>query len=372
MKKQKIAKIIAINFMKSIGIMALFFAVGVLSFFLTKLYYRYTVKAERSTAYEHVITVNTGNESSNLIYSYDEKTKKVKAIVLEMFDETTKNLVYLTIPANTQISISSETYEQLMEASHKVPQLAKMSDINEYFSGDVAYEYGILILKEDLKADIGYFTAMNSDVFEKNFQNVGSKKKPKYKPSEELLKKMADCSTEKDMKKLMSNMWEDVISDLTLSQKQHYAKALTQVNHEFIRAYRAYGSSKNKEFTLNAVKNKNLINDVWESEAYTTAQKGKASEDTAAVAHTIQITNGSGITGLAAAYQDKLKQDGWNVQGVGNYVGGIQTSTVIYAQKKRWAKGLLGYFKNARIEKATKLTNGAEIEIVLGTEDKLS
>ena len=73
MKKKSVAGIIIINFFKTLGIFALFVAVGVLSYYLTMLYYRQTAQTERSTAYTHVITVNTGNESSNLIYSYDKK-----------------------------------------------------------------------------------------------------------------------------------------------------------------------------------------------------------------------------------------------------------------------------------------------------------
>ena len=85
----------------------------------------------------------------------------------------------------------------------------------------------------------------------------------------------------------------------------------------------------------------------------------------------IQVTNGSGINGLAAAYQQKLEADGYQVAGVGNYVGGIQTTTTIFARKKKWAKALSGYFKNPVIQQGDNLTNGVDIEIVLGTEDDL-
>ena len=173
MKKQSVARIILKTFFKTIGIMALFIAVGVLSYYMTMLYYKETTRVERSTQYTHVIPVNAGNESSNLIYSYDEKTKKIKAMVLELFDETTKNMAYITIPVNTQITISSATYAELMKVSQEVPQLATMSDINTYFSGDVAYEYGIMILQEELKADIGYFTAIPSGLFDTYFESMG-------------------------------------------------------------------------------------------------------------------------------------------------------------------------------------------------------
>jgi len=119
MKKRSAASIFFRSLLKTLGIMALFLIVGVLSYHITMLYFNKTARTERSTLYTHAITVNTGNESSNLIYSYDKDTNKIEAIVLELFDETTKNLNYITIPANTQITISQETYAELMEASQK-------------------------------------------------------------------------------------------------------------------------------------------------------------------------------------------------------------------------------------------------------------
>lgn len=373
MKKQGVARIFARNFLKTFAVIALFLFVGVLSYQLTMLYYRQTSRVERSSAYTHVITVNPGKESSNLIYSYDKDTGKIKAMVLELFDENTKNLAYITIPANTQITISSKTYAELLEKSQKLPQLVTMSDINDYFSGDVAYEYGIIILKEELEEDIGYFTAFSSDKFDTYFKNTGSEDNPRYQPSDELLKQAGENRTKKAMDKMMDKLWDELYTDITLSQKQNYSEALTQVNPNFIRTYSAHGSATGDVYILNQKKSNNLINKFWESKAYTREQGKKDMEgSTPAAAHTIQITNGSGIDGLASAYRDKLRADGWNVSDVGNYVGSIQTKTVIYANKKSWARGLLTYFKDATIKKANNLTNGVEIEIVLGTQDDLT
>ena len=76
MKKKKYWNDYPKEFFKNTGVMLLFVVVGVLSYYLTMLYYNKTGRTERSTQYTHAITVNTGNESSNLIYSYDEKTKR--------------------------------------------------------------------------------------------------------------------------------------------------------------------------------------------------------------------------------------------------------------------------------------------------------
>ena len=75
------------TFLKTMGIIVLLIAVGVGSYFLTMLFYQTTERDERSTKYKHVMDISVGSESSNLIYSVDAETKKVKTIVLELFDK---------------------------------------------------------------------------------------------------------------------------------------------------------------------------------------------------------------------------------------------------------------------------------------------
>ncbi len=375
MKKKSVAGIIALNFFKTIGIILLLVAVGVLSYYLTMLYFDQTARTERSTTYKHVITVNTGNESSNLIYSYDAKSRKIKAMVLELFDSVSGNMNYITIPVNTQITITANTYADLMKVSQKLPQVCRMTDINDYFKGDVAYEYGILILQEELKADIGYFTAISSDKFGSYFENAGSKSKPKYKPAKALLDRASACSSPGDLEDLMEEAWEDLITDVTLSQKQGYGDALMKVQQDKIRLYRAYGTKNGDVYTLNSEKNRKLINRIWESQSYTESQGGGSktagSSPSPASGRLIQITNGSGIDGLAAAYRTKLEADSLQIKGLGNYTGQKQTQTIIYAKKKKWGQELKKYFPSATVVERADLTNGADVEVLLGTDARL-
>lgn len=373
MKKRSIAQIILISFFKTMGIILLLVGIGVLSYYLTMLFLNQTQRVERSTQYEHVIDVNPGSmESSNLIYSYDKKSGKIEAMVLELFDAGTKNMTYLTIPPNTQITISGKTYKELLEKSTQLPQVVTMSEINSYFSGDVAYEYGILILQEELKADIGYFTAMSSDVFASCFEREGGKKLI-YRPKDSLLKEAGKCRTEEEMDDFIESKWDQLISDITLSQKQHYAKELTDVNQEWIRTYIIYGTETNGEFKINKDKSTKFVEKIWEKKAYKTAQKkaGKTVATQSKNDGSIWIYNGSKITGLAAEYQKKLETDGFVVKGVGNATGAVQSSTVIYVKKKKAAKALQKYFKKPTVQVTDQMSSGADIEIVLGTNDSL-
>lgn len=364
-------KIVMRTFLKTMGVILLLLGVGIGSYFLTMLFLQTTERDERSKKYEHVIDINVGTESSNLIYSVDSKSKKVKAIVLELFDKETGNLDYITFPVNTQISLSKAKYEEYLKINAQIPQIVTLRDINQYFSGDVAYEYGILLLQEDVKVDIGYFTAMDSVEFNKRFD----KKNEIYKPSQEYLETAAQNKDETSMKKFIEKEWDSVISDITLSQKQAYAAGFLKVKLKCIRAHKAYAEELKEKATLDGEKTKKMINRIWESPERT--EKTKKSGDSSGKSSIekikskgIQITNGSNINGLAASFKSKLEADGLHVLGVGDFSGAQQTQTVIYAKKKEWAECLKPYFRKASVQESQTLTNGADIEVILGTDEK--
>lgn len=261
MQGKGMAKIIFRTFLKTMGIIVLLVGIGVASYFLTMLFYKTTEREERSTQYEHVIDVSVGSESSNLIYSVEEDTRQVKAVVLELFDKETGNIDYVTIPNKTQISLSNQKYQEYMEVSSQIPQIVTIRDINEYFTGDVAYEYGILLLQEELNVDIGYFTAMDSEEFNKRFE----KKEGAFIPREEYLDTVSQYKDESAMKDFIEKEWDVLISDITLSQKQQYASGLIKVQRDYIYAHRAYAEEIKGKATLDGAKTKKMIDKIWES-----------------------------------------------------------------------------------------------------------
>ena len=126
MNKPSVARIIIVYFFKTIGILALLVGVGLLSYYLTMLYYKQTDREERATTYQHVIDISAGTESSNLIYSYNENDGKIDAMILELFDQDSKNLTLGTIPANTTVTLSPETYQEMAKVNANIPQSMKL------------------------------------------------------------------------------------------------------------------------------------------------------------------------------------------------------------------------------------------------------
>ena len=373
MKKRSVAKTILIYFLKTIGILALLGGTGILSYYLTMLYYKQTDTQERSTAYQHVIGVNAGTESSNLIFSYDEKDGRVQAMVLELFDQDSKNMTYVTIPANTQVEISGTTYAELLKANPSVPQVVKLFDVPGFFGGDVAYEYGVMVLQDTLPVDIGYFTAMPSTKFSVYYE-YEAKKPGCYNPTEAFISSMKKCTTKSDMDDMLADLWDEQISDITLSQKQNYSEALSKVNWDFVHIYPLKGRDEDGVFTINARKSKKLIDDIWEAPTYSDAQY-EASPEAQEVnedEQNIEILNGSAIDGLASRYQKDMQADGLSVVNIGNYTGMKQEVTTIYARNVRWAKRKLrSYFptpKKVKVERAVDMEEGIDVQIILGVD----
>ena len=374
MNKPSVARIIIVYFFKTIGILALLVGVGLLSYYLTMLYYKQTDREERATTYQHVIDISAGTESSNLIYSYNENDGKVDAMILELFDQDSKNLTLVTIPANTTVTLSPETYQEMAKVNANIPQSMKLFDVPSYFMGDVAYEYGVMALQDALPVDIGYFTAIPKTKFAMYYE-LGTKKDKCYSPTEAYISSMKKCTTKSDMDDMLKDLFDEQISDLTLSQKLGYSEALSKVNWDLIHIYVLKGKDDGTSFTINAKKSKKLISSIWESPAYTTAQYETTSDTDTGTSNddqNIEILNGSAIDGLASKYQKLMQEDHLSVVNIGNYTGMKQQKTTIYARDVKWAKKKLRkYFpkpKAVKVETSADLEEGIDVEIILGVD----
>ena len=374
MKKQSsVGKIIFVYFIKTIGVMALLVGVGLLSYYLTMLFYKQTDRQERATTYTHVIPINAGTESSNLIYSYDESNGKVDGMILELFDQNTKNLTLVTIPANTQVALSAGTYQELQKVSASLPQTVNLYEAPTFFNGDVAYEYGIRILQEALPVEIGYFTAIPKTKFQMYYE-LGTKMDKCYTPTDAYVSSMKKCTSKSEMDDMLSDLADEQISDITLSQKLNYSEALSKVNWDFIHAYVLKGTDDGQSFTIDSKKSKKIISKIWESEAYASAQyESVQPEETADQDdQNIEILNGSAIDGLASRYQKMMQDDHLSVVNIGNYTGMKQEHTTIYARNPKWAKKKLrSYFpkpKKVTVEKSDDLEEGIDVMIILGVD----
>lgn len=91
-------------------------------------------------------------------------------------------------------------------------------------------------------------------------------------------------------------------------------------------------------------------------------------EQISSVGHSIEVLNSTDIAGVAAKWQEKLNAAGFTVSQIGNYEAETLTNTKIIVSQAGMGQDLAGQFKNATVEVGS-ISSGAEIQIIVGTED---
>lgn len=383
-KKRALFKFLYV-FLNSILIIAALCFAGFLSYKLTILYYDNFGMPEKDDKVASVISeiygeVNVTDVSKNLVYAVGED-KKLKAVVLEIFNTNTNNMDYITIPLKSQFTLSNELYQKLCASGCDVPQIMKLSHLHDYFSKDAMYEYGVILIEDLLDVDIDYYTAVPVDEFKKIFKQ-GNARVAYAKDGTEMqsyyewhvkssyIKKITALN-EKEMESYFKDLMRSCKSNLNIKSKLEYVKSYKNINPNFIYEHSLYGVLKNYDFEINVEESNSLIETILTNSTYTKKQTSATTSVITKVSlgYTIQILNASQINGLAAEYQTMLTNAGYTIASIGNYTGETAAQTKILVNKEDLGTDLLSYFSNAIVEK-TELPYGCDIQIVLGTDAK--
>lgn len=98
------------------------------------------------------------------------------------------------------------------------------------------------------------------------------------------------------------------------------------------------------------------------------SQEPATPEPISSVGHSIEVLNSTDTAGVAAGWQEKLNNAGFNVTQIGNYETETLTGTRIIVTQDGMGQDLAGYFRNATVEVGT-ISSGVEIQIIVGTDD---
>ncbi len=117
------------------------------------------------------ITVPSVDEvSRNLIFCYDAETKVISKILLEVFHCERKQLTYITIPTETQFTMSDILYRQLIAVEPSIPQMLRLSAMTRYLDSSVIFDYGELMVEDMLGLEISYYTVVPVELFQTIFE----------------------------------------------------------------------------------------------------------------------------------------------------------------------------------------------------------
>lgn len=372
MKKNSLFSLFMRRFIKSFLVIIMLLGIGYGSYRISLLYYQ-TVKPPREAQSNDLVdkivnNVKVDDISKNVIYRVNAKTGKITGIVLEVFNTYTYNLDYITIPVETQYTITNETYQKLCAVNSGSPQIIKLSDLNKYFDVKNRYAYGEIILEDMLSIDLNYYTVMN----EKNFDSIFENKQGVVVLSDDFLYSVSSIKEKEQLEEKITTLYKKMNSNLSANNKLKYVNSYMNISPDFIYYHSLYGMYDGNIFSIDKKKSADLIQGIIFNEGYTTTQQDiMSSSQQNSKEKNIEILNGSNITGLAAAYKDKLIKDGYTINHIGNYSASTISQTIIYVEDDHLGSDLLSYFNDASIQ-VKELSGDTQIQIILGTADRIN
>lgn len=363
-KKKSVGLKIFVTVMKSFCVVILMMLVGIASYKFTMKYYEVYADEEKGSNIIDIVGDITADEvSRNIIYSVDTASSKIEAVVIEVLNTMTGNLDYITLPDNFQMEINNDIYQRLYAAGVDVPQVMRISQLNKYFADDTSYEYGILLLENSLGIDIGYYTAMPSDMFRSVFAMDSST--GCYKLTDTVIAEAASVADVNAMEKFIKDKCEGYTTNIKVKSKIKYAECYKNVNPELIYYHVFPGQETDGAFTVDTKETKTLYSQILGDAKHEVAQtevKNISSKD-----KKIKVLNGSGGDGIAAKVKGILEKDGYKVSKIADNPE-IIDNTVIRVSEDGMGKDIKTYFDGASIEVA-ELEEGIDIIVIVGKAD---
>lgn len=364
-KKKSVGRIIVVMFLRSFFVVMILLAAGICSYMLTMKYYEVSDDStDKDAVLDIVGDVTADAVSRNIIYSYDPTTKIIDAIVIEILNTESGNLDFVTIPAESQITVSNEIYKRMCAAGADAPQIITLSLLNDYFGDDTAYEYGILLLEDYMGIDIGYYTSMENIVFNSMFTQ--SEETGCFRPSDQLVTEAQSAIQGDGLESFVKTKYASLTSNLKVKNKLKYMETYSKVNPEFIYTNVVPGAAAGGNYIIDAEAANVQYQTILSQPAYKVPQSDAA--NVSSKGKNIKVLNGSGTEGIAAAVKAILEDSGMTVVKIADNPE-ILENTIIYVAEDGMGTDLLYHFNNAQIE-VKELDEGIDIMVIVGSEDK--
>lgn len=378
MKGHKIGKKFVSAILKVSSYSLLFVVVAVGSYYVTTFFYQekaaITLGGSNQTRKE-IKEATLDQVATNVIFAVNQETAAIEHIVLEVFNSTTKNFDFVTIPVSTQFTMDQELYTKLLEVNSNIPQIVTLSDITLYFDQTEAYEYASIILEEVLGSRISFYTAMITSDFEEYFDVSDGKAENTSicKVKEQILQQMDAFQTEEEVLEALTAYYKKVQSNLSLSRRQSYIKYYLSGNYDYVYYHLVAGEEQNGVYEIATEEAAEQISSLISNEVMYSTEQTEIEENIEAQAEatkqcTIHILNASQIPGLAAKYESQLKTEGYQITYIGNYSSEVLENTRIIVREEGIGGELVSYFQGARLE-VDPTQSQSDITIILGTKD---
>ncbi len=363
-KKKSTGVVVALIMLKTFVVVLLMLLVGVGSYKATMKYYETTEGGPGSKDMLDIVGDATADAvSRNLIYSVEADKEKITAMVIEVLNTETGNLDYITIPDNFQFLINNDMYQRLYAAGVDVPQVMKMSQLNQYFTDSSSYEYGVILLENYFNIDIGYYTVMPEDQFNAAFTKDAET--GCMKVSDACLLERGNIADVKAMEQYIKDKYSNYTTNIKIKSKAKYAETYFNVNPEMIYYYIMPGQEENGGCVVDSTEGQNMYQHVVNSTTHKTAQV--LVKNIPAKNLKIKVLNGSGGTGIAGKVKTILENDDIPVLKIADNPEKLE-KTLIKVRKEGMGNDLLKYFNGATLE-VSEIEKGFDVIIIVGDLD---
>jgi len=303
----------------------------------------------------------------NLIYAISED-KTIKAALLEILNTESETLGFITIPANSKLTLSSELYKEVLTYNAGAPQIVTVGKLNEVSKKDEQCSFGVTVLNQLLNIDISYYTVMDEADFNEVFEM--DKETSYYQLSKEC-KDSLQSFTEEDIIEKVRAYDKLTKCSLSLNDRLNYTPALDKVKLDEIFYMNIAGNEDDDYFEMNGEMNDTLFQLINEGETGESILAKMGMGEQVSLGKNIMIMNGSRVSGLAASYKDKLVSNGYTVTGIANYERNDVEKTMIMVKEDGVGYDLLAMFKDAEVIVSNTIPDNIDIQIVIGANESI-
>ncbi len=355
------------------------------------------------------------------VFGTDKDGSRTDVMFVIHYDSKAESLDLLSLPRDTRVSVCDDVIKNYEKNGNAYNQVTKLNAIHSYSQGKLCCENTVLQIEDLLRINIDHYIKVDLDAFRKIVDTVGGVQVNvpqnmdyddpaqdlhihltaglqtldgdmaeqlvrfrKYPTGDqgriEVQQLFLNALAEKvlnsenilsNLPKYISILYEDIHTDISLSDSVKYANYIKKINLQNITMQTLPGSGQyvgNVSYFLHdAEETSALVDQIF----YTEKAAAPDSPAHSSKSDTIQVVNGGNINGLAANYTNKLKEDGFTLAAAENFTGTQQTYTRIQVSADGMGEDLMDYFANPKIEVVPKeLPEGIDIRIILGTEER--
>ncbi len=247
-------------FVMSFFVILILLSVGVLSYKAAMHFWK--PKEDSVVAYQNDTISEKGEKvvieevAKNLIICYDDTTKDITKIVLEVLNSHSKQLNYLTLPVRTEHTLSISLYKKMIVDCPEAPQVLKLSTLSKYFDLKKAIEYEVLMIEELLKTDIHYYTAIPSSTYDKIFTQRSVKQTDGYDAvsmevfTKDFNNELKSFTSKDKLANYIEKIYPSLESKLTLEDKLEYIEYYYDALPDHISFELVKGYSRNNAYRI--------------------------------------------------------------------------------------------------------------------------